>query len=412
MNEMRKKFYHEPHQPPQTIKKYQRTSSWCSFGSWFILIVFLLCAFPVSSQERPWWHSLEQGKLSFRSKDYGNALLSFEDARRQRRAMFERMEQDFINILSINEVRRMGDALDWVERYIYERRHTAAAAALEELYYRIPKASLGNSATNALEALGKLKDYPEAEYWIGETFRIEGELALALSQYRKAYAYRELLENSNFDTDLQYKIAGILRTRQEYNEMEKVLLSIIADSDTLWADAAEAQRRTGNISQAQAEASFASQAMTRTLENEGPSRFLTLYRYDNNRAEEAHRLLGFYYAVSGRPSAQQHLMFAFLIQNSTIIGELIRRQYDFSFTTLAALSDEINRIPILSSYAEEIEYYRTVYYLAASLFRNGKSRSALDLWTFLSEQSNAGEWRNRALAQVRNPRIDPVVEMP
>jgi len=322
------------------------------------------------------------------------------------------MEQDFINILSISEVRRMGDALDWVERYIYERRHSAAAAALEELYYRIPKASLGNSAARALEAFDRLKDYPEAEYWIGETFRIEGELSLALSQYRKAYAQRELLENQGFNTDLQYKIAGILRTRQEYNEMERVLLSIIYDADTLWINAAEAQRQTGTIPHAQAEASFATQAMTRTLENDGPGRFLTLYRYDNNRVEEAHRLLGFYYAVSGRPSAQQHLMFAFLIQNSTIIGELIRRQYDFTFSSLAALAEEINRIPLLSSYAEETEYYKTIYYLASSLFRSGKAQSASDLWTFLAAQPQAGEWQGRALAQVRNPRLDPIVEMP
>jgi len=242
---------------------------------------------------------------------------------------------------------------------------------------------------------------------------------------------RDVLENPGFSTELQYKIAGALGTRQEYNEMERVLLSIIADSDTLWTNAAAAaaaavsapapvtaapaasvQRQTGAIPQVQAEASFATQAMTRTLENESISRFLTLYRYDNNRVEEAHRLLGFYYAVSGRPSAQQHLMFSFLIQNSTIIGELIRRQYDFTFTSLAALADDINRIQILSSYAEESEYYKTAYYLAASLYRNGKAQPARELWTFLAAQSQAGEWRGRALAQVRNPRIDPIVEMP
>jgi hypothetical protein len=54
-----------------------------------------------------------------------------------------------------------------VERYSYDRHYTAAAAALEELYYRIPKTSLNNSALAALAALGRLKDYPEAEFWIG-----------------------------------------------------------------------------------------------------------------------------------------------------------------------------------------------------------------------------------------------------
>ena len=365
---------------------------------------------------RPWWYSLEQGKVSFRGGDYGSALLSFEDARRQRRAMYERMEQDFINLLSTREVRRIGDALDLVERYIYDRHYAAAAAALEELYYRVPKESLNNSAAAALAAIGKLKDYPEAEFWIGETYRVEGELGLALSQFRKAYAQRDLFENRNFDLDLQYKIAGILRTRQEYNEMERMLFSIINTSDTLWLNANRAEQHqrdaASSVPYAEASASFASQAMTRTLENEGINRFLAMYRYNNTSVEEAHRLLGFFYAVSGRPSAQQHLMFAFLIQNSIIIEEIIRRQYDFAFTTLSDLAEEINRNPLLSSYAEEIEYYKTAYYLGASLYRNGRPAIARDFWTFLSGQPQAGEWRGRALGQLRNPRLEPVVEMP
>ena len=282
----------------------------------FIIFFLFTCAAAGFGQTavQPWWLSLEQGKVSFRSGDYGSALLYFEDARRQRRAMYERMEQDFINLLSINEVRRLGDSLDWVERYANERHYAAVTAALEELYYRVPKESLNNSAAAALAVFGRLKDYPEAEFWIGETYRVEGELGLALSQFRKAYVQRELFENQGFDMDLQYKIAGILKTRQEYNEMEKLYLSIINTSDTLWQNAARAdQQRDTAIPYAQASASFASQAMTRTLENDGVSRFLTLYRYNNVRVEEAHRLLGFYYAVSGRPSAQQHLMYAFLI---------------------------------------------------------------------------------------------------
>ncbi|MCL2067245.1 MAG: hypothetical protein FWG99_07240 [Treponema sp.] len=380
----------------------------------YSVIISALCISAAYGQNspQPWWYSLERGKLNFRNGDYGSALLSFEDARRQRRAMYEQMERDFINFLSTPEARRIGDALDWLERFICDRFYTAAAAALEELYYRVPKASLDNSALKALEAIGRLKDYPEAEYWIGETYRADGELSLALSQFQKAYAQRELLENSGFDLDLQYRIAGIHRTRQEYNEMERTLLSIISSADTLWTNSSNIEIQARNVPYVQASASFAAQAMTRTLENDGPSRFLSLYRYDNNRVEEAHRLLGFYYAASGRPSAQQHLTFSFLIQNSIIISEIIRRQYDFTFTTFDALTEEINSRPMLLSYIEEVEYYKTIYYLAASLYRNGKSQSANGLWTFLAGQSQAGEWRTRSLNQLRSPRLEPIVEMP
>jgi len=386
------------------------------FAIGFFLFSVSLFAQPVNP---PWWLSLEQGKQSFRTGDYGAALLSFEDARRHRRAMYEQMERDLIHLLSQNDVRRIGDSLERVERYSADRRYTAATAALQELYYRVPKASFNNSATAALEAFSKLKDYPEAEYWIGEIYRIEGELTLALSQYRKAFAMRDYLEDPGFSVTLQYKIASILRTRQEYTEMERTYLAIINEKDTLWANANAAEggntnngRQNVPVPHAQASASFARSSMTRILSDQGVSRFMELYRYNNNTVEQAHRLLGFYYAAQGRPSAEQHLMFAFLIQNTIIIEEVKRRQYDFSFTDLQALLQEINRNRLLLSYIDEVEYFKTIYYLGASLHRNGKTPVARTLWEFLASVPQAGEWQDRAVNQLRSPRLEPIVEMP
>ena len=387
------------------------------FSILFVILISPLFAQPIS---QPWWLTFEQGKQRFRSGDYGSALMLFEDARRQRRAMYEQMERDFINFLSTREVRGIGDSLEGVEMFSYDRHYTAVSAALEELYYRVPKLSLNNSANAALTAMGKLKDYPEAEYWIGEIYRIEGELSLALAQYRKAYALRELFEDQGFGTTLQYKISGILRIGQEYNEMERVLLSIINDFDTLWTNSSRVEsgstvsggRGSTPVPYAQASASFARSAMTRTFENDGINRFLELYRYNNGIVEQAHRLLGFYYAVSGRPSAQQHLMFAFLIQNTTIIEEIRRRQFDFTFTDISALVEEINKNALLLSYIDEVEYFKTAYYLSASLYRNGRTSVARGLWNFLASQPQAGEWQNRALMQLRSPQLEPIVEMP
>jgi hypothetical protein len=403
------------------------------------MILVLGCCLPLAAQQQVnaadgsrWWYTLEQGKNLFRSGDYGSALLAFEDARRQRFAMYERMERDLISFLSVSEVRRLGDSLDWVERYANERHYAAAVAAFNELFYRYPKTSFNNSAKAALEALGKLKSYPEAEYWLGETYRAEGELSLALSQFQKAYTLRELLENPGFDIELLYKIADVYKNiplknnngsqynQRAYNEMERTLLSII-ETDTLWSNAqkaALAESSGETVPYAEASASFARNAMTRTLENEGLGRFLAMYRYNNVQVEQAHRLLGFYYSLSGRPRSQEHLMFAFLIQNSIIIEEVKRRQVDFSLSEgdspaqLASLADEIQRSSLLADFAAKVEYYKTAYYLAAGLYGNGKTGPARELWTFLAGRGEAGEWRDRSAAQLRRPHTEPVVEMP
>jgi tetratricopeptide (TPR) repeat protein len=391
----------------------------------FITILFLFASSLFAQQQAmsPWWLSLEQGKVKFQNGDYGLALLLFEDARRARRAMYEQMERDLILFLSVNEVRRLGDSLEYVERFARERYYNAAYAALQELYYRVPKKSLNNSATAALEAIGKLKDYPEAEYWIGEVYRVEGELPLALSQFRKVYTMREYLEDQGFSLELSYKIASILLTRQDYNEMIRVYNSIINEYDTLWVNANQAEvtrtqqaaldeRHRTPVPYVQESASFASRSMSRILENEGIVRFLELYRYNNPLVEKAHRQLGFFYAVTRRPLAEQHLMYAFLIQNTVIIEEVRRHIFDYRFTSLDDLARQINVNPLLLSYIEEVEYYKTVYYFGASLYMNGKTPAARNLWTFLSTQDKAGEWQNRAISQLRSPRHEPVVEMP
>jgi len=400
-----------------------------------LLFVFLtpLFAQPVAP---PWWLSFEQGRQQFRAGDYGSALMLFEDARRDRRAMYEQMERDFIHLLSQREARRIGDSLDKIEQFSRDSLYRTATAALEELYYRIPKSSFDNSAKAALAAFSKLKDYPEAEFWIGEVYRVEGELPLALAQYRRAYSTvsgRSPLttEDPLFGVTLQYRIADIHDTKQEYTEMIKVYESIINNLDSLWINsnraitgALNADSQNKPLPYEQAFASFERSAMTKTLTEHGINRFLELYRYNNSAVEKAHRNLGYYYVLRGRPSAEPHLMFAFLIQNTIILEELKRRQYDFIFTTqkeargennirsLAELAEIANKNPLLAAYMEEVEYFKTAYYLSISLYRNGKPSVARGLWEFLASVPQAGEWQSRALNQLRNPHFEPIVDMP
>jgi tetratricopeptide (TPR) repeat protein len=369
-----------------------------SFGVFVLNAAFVFTQTPA---EKPYWLTLEQGKLFFRTGEYGDALRTFENAREQRKTAYSQMEQNFITLLSIPEVRRLGDSLDLVEAYIAEQRQQNAAAALRELYYRLPRASLEGSARTALEQIGRLKNYPEAEYWIGEVFKAEGELGIALRQYQRAYEQRALLENPGFERELLYKIADIHRIRQEYPEMERRLLEILKQ-DPLWSEDAGI---------------FAKTAMSRTFEKDGITRFLTLYRYNNASVEKAHRILGLYYYSSGRHSrAVEHLLYAFLIQNTVIIEEILRNQFDFTFRDLENLRNEMIRRAMLSAYAEEAEYYKTMYYLGSAFYGAGKGAPARELWAFLALRDGgrfpAGEWGARAQNQLRGPSLEPAVEYP
>ncbi|MDR0720587.1 MAG: hypothetical protein LBF78_13190 [Treponema sp.] len=359
-----------------------------------------------ASSAQPYWYILEQGKLHFRNAEYGKALLSFEDARRVRAGRFARMEQDMILVMSLPDARRLGDDLGLLETYIARQKHSQAAAALDELYYHIPRERFENSANSVLRELDRLKAYPEAEYWLGETYKAEGELALAVSQYKKALAAWDRLETPAFASEILYKAADAHRYMQEYQEMEKCLLEVLNGSntpeggprDSLWNEKTR---------------QFTRSSMARIMENEGVGRFLTLYRYDNTRVEKAHRLLGFYYYASNRHiSAAEHLRFAFLIQNTVLINEIQKRNYDFTFTALDDIMAAVRGRPDIDAWMDEIKYYRTVYYLASSLFASGKIARATELWTFLANRAEAGEWRSRSQTQLQNPYIDQLIELP
>ena len=368
----------------------------------FGFILLILSSGLVPAQQR-WWYTLEQGKRLFASGAYGDALMAFEDARRERLDQFTRMESDMILLLSNPNVRRFGDSLEYVESYIADNRETAAAEALSELYHRFPRDSLRGSVQRVLQELDRQKGYPEAEYWLGEVYRAESEISLAFRQYARAWENRSLLENPEFDVEILYKMMEIHRLRREYQEMERKANEIIEEPgplglprDALWENNASNTRA----------------AMARVLENEGVDRFLTLYRYNNAVTERAHRLLGFFCYSSNRYSlAAEHLMFAFLIQNTVLIEEAIRSNYDFTYSSLDELVDFARSKPALASYLEETDYYRTIYCLASALYAARKNRPAAQLWAFLAGRDDAGEWGARAR---RNPSpfIDRAVEMP
>jgi tetratricopeptide (TPR) repeat protein len=364
------------------------------------LVLLLLSVSGLSAQQqrgtRPYWFILEEGKFAFRSGNYGEALIAFEEAKRERRSKYEYMEQAMIDLLSIYEVRRMEDNLEKIEQYIDERHHVDAADALAELYYRVPKDVLEGSAEKALEELGRLKAYPEAEYWIGEVYRIEGELNIALIQYQRAYDQRKFLENTGFEIEILYKMLDIFKIQQNYSNLEAKAQDILA-LDTRWAG--DEGLRTRN-------------AMMRILENEGINRFLIVYRHNNFVVERVHRLLGlYYYAIERYDRAAEHLMFSVLIQNTLLIEEMLLNQYDFSFTTLHDLLASLSRRRDLIEYMDDVDYYKTMYYFGAALFSAGKTALAQKLWSFLTTRPESGEWSGRARNQLRRPFVEKVQDI-
>ena len=384
----------------------------------FILYIFSL-TLTYAQEGTPWWFILEQGRRHYRNNSYGQALISFENARLARIDHFTRMEEDLIRFLSTPGARQYGDTLDFVEWYAAEIYESRVLAILEELYHYVPRSALDNSVNRVLEELDILKRYPEAEFWLGETFRMEGELVLAQVQYQRALRDQSLFQTPNFELEVLYRIAYVHRTRGEFTEMESRYREIIEGNDAegnprdnLWMAGAhvgsQSLMRAAMLRILQSSGS----GITVNNELEGVNQFLNIYRHNNMATERAHRQLGLYLYSRGRyTAAMEHLMFAFLIQNTVIIEDIIRREFDFTFSSLEDLMQMAGTRRDLLDFMEETEYFRTIYYFSSALHANGRTLPAVQLWNFLAQSNISGEWGNRA-RRTGVPVIESVIVMP
>ncbi|MCX7655688.1 MAG: hypothetical protein N2Z76_04090 [Treponemataceae bacterium] len=345
--------------------------------------------------EDPPWLVLEEGKQFFRLKEYGTALSYFEQARDLRKKRYERFREEFIAILSVAEVRRLGDSLGNVERYVSEKNLQRGKEIIQELHYHASPERLKDSVHQALEILKELQQYPEAEYWIGEVYRVTGETAIALMQYKKAYEQRASLQEPDFAIHILYAMAEVYKTRGEYIEYEKTL-QVILEKDVWWL-----------------QDNFIKKAMQRTLFQEGVEKFLTIYRYDKVLFEKAHRSLGFYYYQTGRyERATEHFIFSFLIQNTLLIEELKRQIFEYTYTSYPDMLGRLIKVPTTLEYIKTEEYFKMLYYGAASFYAVGERFLAQTIWRYVVTYSPEREWKNRSSRQLQKPFIEPVNDKP
>ena len=353
----------------------------------FFLVALVLAAFPLnalSTETAPFWFKLERGKHLFYAGNYGEALALFQEARNERIQRYEDHRAAVLALLSHPEVRGLEDNLDRVLDFASKRYFTAAEAAFNELFFRIPRERLEGRASASLDMFDRLKAYAEAEFWIGEVYRVEGAASIAVKQYEKALSIG--FDEPSMEIDLLYRLASLHQSAGNYPEMERRLLEIL-NTDPLWS------RDASN---------FTKTAIQRTFDSDGSDRVLLMYRHKSPVAERAHRLLGEYYYQSGRHQrAAEHYLFAWLSTSTTIIEAYQQPLVEpFEFKRMTDVTRNLARRKDISAWMDEVEYYKTCYFLGDSLFRAGKETAARSIWAYLASEEAAGEWRTRARTPV------------
>jgi hypothetical protein len=389
------------------------------------LMCFMLAAavhaqpFTAAASDEPAWLSLERGKRLYNDKDFGAAFMAFELAVISRRETFQSAAQRLSQAMATPTAKSAGDSIRRIlaafaaEEFI-QRDYAAMVAAsqgslrrlltsmlgqkisdshrafitviLQVLEYR-PESAMEDSAALLVRQVQLLSRYPEAEYWKGRVFMVEGELGLAEFQFRRADDWRESLENPGERSTILYSLLDLYEVRND----------IVA-----WEETIQILRANDQIEQDP----FLRDAMMSTLRNPGFDRFMLLYRIDASGSLDANRRWAEFLLERGRRNADLYAAVAVNMVLTRAISMLGSRDSSYTWVGLEDFLERAARRSEVAGYLQEHDLNRMLLVLADALYIAAARQNAAVLWRVIAA---SGLLPHAAVAAVRLQNPDSAV---
>lgn len=376
------------------------------------LLLALMAGARVSAADMA-WQQYENGRQAFDGRRFDVALTDWQAAVALRKERFERASADIAAALRLPEATDSWDRIDLIiarlatkefgEREFGGIRDSAAGSLrkeMENLHIRTKSPELANftrawlaveelrgsaAIHNSLKALQSLaaglQVYPEAEFGIGRVFFVEGELALAELQYRKALDEASSLEVPDDRLEIILALAAVHKAKGDWKDYEDDLRLALSNS-TIFSSSDD----------------FLRTAMERALNLQGFDVMLRLYPVDEPKIIDAASALGEFLLRNGRSQATISLALATDAMLTRVLAAL--REYDptLRFSTLPAISSLIAERKDLASWCDEKGLWRYLYYLGESLLADSRLDAGKQLLQGLVASKGSGAW-GRAAAQ-------------
>ncbi len=254
----------------------------------------------------------------------------------------------------------------------------------------------GSALLKYQEAIAKAGVFPEAEMAIGDIYREEGEVDLAIRHYIKAYNLRNTFYIPESKYDALYKLSRIYEEQRLFRQMEDSLQTIVKD------DKGFNQTLISHLKD-QIESNYYAK---------GLDFLLKLYRFTEFFPEKAHSKLGWFYYKTGRfKHSVIHLLYSIIYKTSEASGYFASKDVDYQFTTILDLLLLSASDKEVSLYLDEVDIYKDLYYLAGSVFSEGYPEHASEIWKLLSGLKSAGKYSDLSLKQLKSPWIEPYIQM-
>lgn len=374
-----------------------------------LTLTILLSSAPTAFCQTTWaggsepaWLSLERGKKAYAAKDFGSALVHFDNAISLRRDSFtaalvrldqaldtkaakagedsiarvlaafaaeDFIQRDYIN-LAAGQLASSKPLLEALRKERLSDSHRAFIDVLLSVLEYRPMQVLGDSIAGLRTHVQLLSKYPEAELWKGKVFFLEGELPIAETQYRRAYDMSPSLEIPEERFTILYAMAALYDAGSNFVAWENIMKSIVAGNDEVIDP-------------------YLRDAMMATLLDQGFDRFMTLYRLQPSYSLEANAALGSYYLERGRAAASMHAAIAVNMTLTQAISMLVRKDSDYVWKGLDDFMERSRRDSGVVAYLSEARLPRLLLTLADALYISGARITAAKIWKTVVAEGTA-----------------------
>ena len=309
----------------------------------FLIVLFSHQIFAQTNFNALYLQTYRQAIDFYNNQEYGKALKYAEDSIVYKKDLIQSEVNLLVNSLAPKEVSSVGEKIDNVLKILTEREDKDAIDIINKYLKLKGYDFFQDSISNLLDYIKGNIDFPEADKLIGDVYKIDTEYDFAKYYYEKALKKSEILNIPNEKYEILYMLADIEYLQNNFSEMEKWLLMIIAEDNN-----------------------YKNKALQTSLVNtinknnkKAVEDFFKLYRADGIYCIQAYDKLSSYYKVNNQ--TEKALFFSslsVLTIYSRLYNYIEKRESDFKYIDFASFLKDLTFHQDLLDWCDEMSFWK------------------------------------------------------
>lgn len=358
----------------------------------FFLVLFLCSLFSISAQviKRPDakskdWRILEKAQVAFDGGKYGDAV-NLANAAKDSHVAEIKWEESVLNkALSPSAVQKAGDEFAQVLAVLKERDEYTSIDLINSYLNKYGQSYFGNSVKRLASWIQAKSMYPEADFLLGQIYRLEGEYTLASQYYEQARENAKYLDIPDARFDILYAMAELAHDQNDLETYEQTLL-LILNEDTYYSN------------------SLFMNALVRTIDsnnNKSFEKFFMLYRSEPNHSILALAKLEELYEARGQSDEALKCTALSVSESFThMLAAITDIDSEYHYTDFASFLTKAGKYDEIVSWANDNKVWQMMYELGVLSEQRGKTVFANSVYTVLSSSLPDQYWKAEAEQQL------------